>query len=112
MANWFSIASNGDMGRLIVIWDGIMVLTDSPLVMCDIDNMNIYRDISTCDMIWYKIIYYRYKLSLCHFSHMISKMTVFALICGFLKINVFEGSKLSNDLSNIKQLANMQISHM
>ena len=64
----------------------------------------------------YKIIYYRYKLRLHHFSHVISKMTVFALIFGFLKmsghiVNVFVKSKLSNDPSNIKQLANIHISH-
>ena len=49
-----------------------------PLVMCDIDDMNIYRDINACDVIWYKIIYYQYtcKLSLRHSSHMIYKMTV------------------------------------
>ena len=44
-------------------------------------------------------------------------MTVFALVFGFLKmsghiVNVFEESKLSNDPSNIKQLANIYISHM
>ena len=39
------------------------------------------------------------KLSLHHFSHVIFKMTVFALVFGFLKmsghiVNVFEESKL------------------
>ena len=48
---------------------------------------------------------------------MISKMTVFALIFGFIKmsghiVNVFEESNLSNDPSNFKQLANIHISHM
>ena len=52
-----------------------------------------------------------------HFSHMISKMTVFALVFDFLKmsghvVNVFKESKLSNDPSNITQLANIHISHM
>ena len=44
-------------------------------------------------------------------------MTVFALVFDFLKIsghivNDFEELKLSNDPSNIKQLANIHISHM
>ena len=44
-------------------------------------------------------------------------MAVFVLVFGFLKlsghiINVFEESKLSNDPLNIKQLANIHISHM
>ena len=44
-------------------------------------------------------------------------MTVFALVFGFLKIsghivNVFEESKLSNVPLNIKQLADIHISHM
>ena len=57
------------------------------LVICDIDDMNIHRDISACDMIWYKIIYYWYKLRLRHFSHVISKMTVFVLVFNFLKMS-------------------------
>ena len=52
----------------------------------------------------YKKIYYRYKLRLHQFSHVISKMTVFALVFGFLKmsgyiVNVFK--------VNIKQLTNI-----
>ena len=87
------------------------------LVMCDIDDMNIYRDISAWYMIWYKITYYWYKLSLRYFICMICKMTVFTLFFGFLKtsdhmVNVFEESKLLNDPSNIQQLANIHISHM
>ena len=44
-------------------------------------------------------------------------MTVFVLVFGFLKmsghiVNVFEESKLSNDPSNIQQLANIHISDM
>ena len=44
-------------------------------------------------------------------------MTVFALVFGFIKmsghiVNIFEESKLSNDILNIKQLANIHISHM
>ena len=44
-------------------------------------------------------------------------MTVFSLVFDFLKmsghiVNVFEESKLSNDPSIIKQLANMHIRHM
>ena len=43
-------------------------------------------------------------------------MIAFALVFDFLKmsghiVNVFEESKLSNDPSNIKQLANIHISH-
>ena len=43
-------------------------------------------------------------------------MIIFALVFGFLKMsghiaNVFEESQLSNDPSNIKQLANIHISH-
>ena len=45
-------------------------------------------------------------------THVISKMIVFALVFGFLKmnghiVNVFEESKLSNDPSNTKQLGNI-----
>ena len=44
-------------------------------------------------------------------------MTVFALVLGFIKmsghiVNVFEESKLSNDPSNNKQLANIHISSL
>ena len=44
-------------------------------------------------------------------------MTVFALVFDFLMmsghiVNVFEESKFSNDPSNIKQPANIHISHM
>ena len=44
-------------------------------------------------------------------------MIVFALVFGFIKmsghiVNVFEETKLSNDPSNIKQLANIHINHM
>ena len=81
-------------------------------MICNIDNMNIYRDISVCDMIWYKIIYYWYKLSLHQFIYVIYNMTVLALVVGFPKmsdciVNVFEESKLSTDASNTKQLANI-----
>ena len=73
--------------------------------MCDIDDMNIYRDISACDMIWYKIIYYRYKLRLHHFSHVISKLIVFALVFGFLKmsghiVNVFKEQMIFQTSNN------------
>ena len=81
-------------------------------MMCNIDNMNIYRDISVCDMIWYKIIYCWYKLSLHQFIHVIYNMAVLALVVGFPNIsgciiNVFEEPKLSNDASNTKQLTNI-----
>ena len=44
-------------------------------------------------------------------------MAVFALVFGLLKmsgrmVSVFKESKLSNDPSNIKQLANIHISHI
>ena len=44
-------------------------------------------------------------------------MIVFALVLGFLKmsghiVNAFKESKLSNDPSNIKQLANIHVNHM
>ena len=47
---------------------------------------------------------------------MISKMIVFALVFGFLKmsghiVKVFEESKFSFDPSNIKQLGNIHIIH-
>ena len=70
------------------------------IVMCDVDNMNIYCDISVC------ALYYYIKLSLHHFIHVIYKVTVFALFFGFLKMNdhMFDESALSNDPSNTKQL--------
>ena len=64
-----------------------------------------------------KLILYRYKFRLHRFSHVIFKMTVFALVFGFIKmsghiVNFSEESKLSNDSLNIKQLTNIHISHM
>ena len=45
------------------------------VVVCDIENMNIYHDISICNMIWFKIVH---QLSLCYFIQVIYKMTRFA----------------------------------
>ena len=51
------------------------------LMMFNIDNMKKYNyiNISVCDMIGYKIIYYRYKLSLIHFIEVIYSKTIFTL---------------------------------
>ena len=46
----------------------------------------VYCDVSVCD-IWYKIIYYRYKLILHHFIQVIYNATVFALFFGSLKMS-------------------------